>query len=203
MTTPGRQPGLLLFGHGPVTGVDEAGRGPLAGPVVAAAVTFPEGAVVAGLRDSKAIAESTRLRLAAEIRRVAIGWAVAWADPAEIDVLNILNATLLAMRRAVAGLSVPPGHVLVDGNRCPRLSCTVDAVIGGDASVPEISAASILAKVTRDAFMTRLDDRYPGYGFAGHKGYPTRAHVESLRRLGPTPVHRRSFRPVAELLGAA
>jgi len=202
VTSGSRQRGLPLFGHSPVTGVDEAGRGPLAGPVVAAAVTLSGGAVLSGLGDSKTLVESARLRLATEIRRVAIGWAVAWADPAEIDVLNILNATLLAMRRAVAGLAVPPGHVLVDGNRCPRLSCTVDAVVGGDASVPAISAASILAKVTRDALMAGLDDRYPGYGFAGHKGYPTRAHVESLRRLGPTPIHRRSFRPVAELLGA-
>jgi ribonuclease HII len=171
--------------------------------VVAAAVTLPAGPALSGLADSKTLSEATRRRLAAQIRCVSISWAVAWADPAEIDVLNILNATLLAMRRAVSGLAVPPAHVLVDGNRCPRLSCTVDAVIGGDASVPAISAASILAKVTRDAFMAGLDDRYPGYGFAGHKGYPTRAHVETLRRLGPTPMHRRSFRPVAELLGAA
>jgi ribonuclease HII len=186
-----------------VTGVDEAGRGPLAGPVVAAAVTLPAGVVVPDLADSKTLSEPVRRRLAAEIRSVAIGWAVAWADPAEIDVLNILNATMLAMGRAVAGLTIPARHVLVDGNRCPRLGCTVEAVIGGDSSVPVISAASVLAKVARDALMVGLDDRYPGYGFAGHKGYTTRAHVESLRRLGPTPVHRRSFRPVAELLGAA
>ncbi len=203
MTNPGCQADLPLFRHGPVTGVDEAGRGPLAGPVVAAAVTLPPGAIPAGLADSKTLTPSTRLRLAEEIRRVAIGWSVAWADPAEIDVLNILNATMLAMGRAVAGLPVPPAHVLVDGNRCPRLSCTVEALIRGDASVPAISAASILAKVARDAVMTHLDGVFPGYGFAGHKGYPTRAHVESLRRLGPTPAHRRSFRPVAAVLGAA
>jgi len=192
-----------MFGHGPVTGVDEAGRGPLAGPVVAAAVTLPRGAHLVGLGDSKALREPVRCRLATEIRQVAIAWAVAWADPAEIDVLNILNASMLAMRRAVAGLTVPPAHVIVDGNRCPRLPCTVDAVIGGDGIVPAISAASILAKVARDAMMVGLDDRYPGYDFASHKGYPTPAHVISLRRLGPAPVHRRSFRPVAELLGAA
>jgi len=203
MTARRRQPGLPLFGDGPVTGVDEAGRGPLAGPVVAAAVTLPVGVTVSDLADSKTLPESVRRRLAAEIRRVAIGWAVAWADPAEIDVLNILNATMLAMRRAVSGLAIPACHVLVDGNRCPRLSCTVDAVVGGDASVPVISAASILAKVARDALMAGLADRYPGYGFAGHKGYATQGHVESLRRLGPTRIHRRTFRPVAALLGAA
>lgn len=203
MKTADRQGALPLFGHGAVTGIDEAGRGPLAGPVVAAAVTFPAGLRLPRLADSKTLAVNTRLELAEEIRQVATSWAVAWADPAEIDVLNILNATMLAMRRAVAGLATPPGHALVDGNRCPRLPCTVEAVIGGDASVPAISAASILAKTVRDAIMAGLDDRYPGYGFACHKGYPTRAHVDRLRRLGPSPVHRRSFRPVAVLLGAA
>ena len=196
------QHGLPFFGDGPVVGVDEAGRGPLAGPVVAAAVMFPAGARLEGLGDSKLLSESVRLALVAGIRETAIGWAVAWADPAEIDVLNILRATMLAMRRAVERLPVRPKHVLVDGNCCPRLPCTVDAIVGGDATVPAISAASVLAKVARDEMMVRLDERYPGYGFSSHKGYPTRNHVGRLKVLGPTPVHRRSFRPVAELVRA-
>ncbi|MGD1976313.1 MAG: ribonuclease HII [Gammaproteobacteria bacterium] len=196
------QHGLPFFSDGPVVGVDEAGRGPLAGPVVAAAVMFPAGARLEGLGDSKLLSESVRLALVAGIRETAIGWAVAWADPAEIDVLNILRATMLAMRRAVERLPVRPKHVLVDGNCCPRLPCTVDAIVGGDATVPAISAASVLAKVARDEMMVRLDERYPGYGFSSHKGYPTRNHVGRLKVLGPTPVHRRSFRPVAELVRA-
>ncbi len=194
------QHGLPLFADGPVVGVDEAGRGPLAGPVVAAAVMFPAGVRLTGLGDSKLLTESVRRELVDRIRETAIGWAVAWADPAEIDVLNILRATMLAMRRAVERLPVPPKHVLVDGNCCPRLACTVDAVVGGDARIPAISAASVLAKVFRDEMMVRLDEIYPGYGFSSHKGYPTRNHVGRLRVLGPTPVHRRSFRPVAELV---
>jgi ribonuclease HII len=196
------QHGLPFFSDGPVVGVDEAGRGPLAGPVVAAAVMFPAGARLEGLGDSKMLSESVRLELVARIRETAIGWAVAWADPAEIDVLNILRATMLAMRRAVERLPLRPRHVLVDGNCCPRLPCTVDAVVGGDATIPAISAASVLAKVVRDEMMVRLDERYPGYGFSSHKGYPTRNHVGRLKVLGPTPVHRRSFRPVAELVRA-
>lgn len=203
MTGEIRQAGLPLFAEGRVVGVDEAGRGPLAGPVVAAAVILAPGPLLPGLTDSKLLSERNRLRLAARIREVAIGCAIAWADPAEIDGLNILNATMLAMRRAVERLTVRPVHVMVDGNRCPRLPCTVEAVVGGDATVPAISAASVLAKVTRDAMMVRLDAIYPGYGFSAHKGYPTRAHVARLRVLGPTPIHRRSFRPVSELLGAA
>lgn len=197
------QTSLPLFGDATVIGVDEAGRGPLAGPVVAAAVILPTTDAVPGLADSKTLPPAARLALAGRIRSVALGWSVAWADVAEIDVLNILEATMLAMRRAVEGLCLTGGHVLVDGNRCPRLGRTVEAVVRGDATVPAISAASVLAKVVRDEMMVRLDAVYPGYGFSDHKGYPTRAHVENLRALGPTPVHRRSFRPVAELTGAA
>jgi ribonuclease HII len=189
-----------MFADDAVAGVDEAGRGPLAGPVVAAAVLLCSDRPIEGLGDSKALGEAARRRAAGRIRERALGWSIAWADPAEIDSLNILNATLLAMRRAVDGLAVRPGHVLVDGNRCPRLDCTVDAVAKGDASVASISAASILAKVFRDDLMIRLDDIYPGYDFSAHKGYPTRAHVGLLRRLGPSPVHRRSFGPVASLV---
>ena len=177
------QHGLPFFSDGPVVGVDEAGRGPLAGPVVAAAVMFPAGARLEGLGDSKLLSESVRLALVAGIRETAIGWAVAWADPAEIDVLNILRATMLAMRRAVERLPVRPKHVLVDGNCCPRLPCTVDAIVGGDATVPAISAASVLAKVARDRELLALDKVYPGYGFARHKGYGTAQHLEALRLL--------------------
>jgi len=197
------QTSLPLFGGAPVIGVDEAGRGPLAGPVVAAAVVLPATDAVPGLADSKALSPAARLALAERIRSVALCWSVAWADVAEIDVLNILEATMLAMRRAVEGLAIARGHVLVDGNRCPRLGRTVEAVVRGDATVPAISAASILAKVVRDEMMVQLDDIYPGYGFSDHKGYPTRSHVKHLRALGPTPLHRRSFRPVAELTGVA
>jgi ribonuclease HII len=203
MSHPGAQSALPLFDPGLVAGVDEAGRGPLAGPVVAAAVVLPADYLLPGLGDSKAVPEKTRNRLETDIRRVAVSWAVAWADPAEIDCLNILNATLLSMRRAVEGLGVPPRHVVVDGNRCPRLDCTAEAVVGGDRLHAAISAASILAKVARDRMMLRLAEIYPVYGLARHKGYPTQAHVTALRQHGPCPVHRRSFRPVAELLGVA
>lgn len=188
-----------------MAGVDEAGRGPLAGPVVAAAVILHPERDIDGLADSKRLVAADRLELAALIRARAAAWAIAWADSAEIDALNILAASLLAMRRAVERLALAPQHVLVDGNRCPRFAATlrVEAVIGGDASVPAISAASILAKTWRDAWMERLEPRYPGYGFAQHKGYPTPAHRAALRRLGPCAAHRRSFGPVAELLARA
>ncbi len=185
---------------GPIAGVDEAGRGPLAGPVIAAAVILGEVPVAARVRDSKRLAPARRETLAHEIREQALAWAVAGAEPEEIDRLNILQATLLAMRRAVAALAVRPVRVLVDGDRCPALAVEAEAVIGGDARVACISAASILAKVERDARMVRLAARYPGYGFAAHKGYPTRAHLEALARLGPCPVHRRSFAPVRAAL---
>ena len=186
---------------GPTAGVDEAGRGPLAGPVVAAAVILDPQRPIDGLADSKALAPARREALAIEIRAVSLAWGLGWADAAEIDSLNILQATFLAMRRALAALGTAPAHVVVDGNQVPPLTglgfdCTIEAIVAGDASVPSISAASILAKCARDAHMIELDARYPGYGFAGHKGYPTAAHVAALRSLGPSPVHRRSFAPV-------
>lgn len=187
---------LSLFPDGCWAGVDEAGRGPLAGPVVAAAVILGPGNVPDGLADSKQLSPRRREILAARVRATALAWSVAWADAAEIDALNILGATLLAMRRAVLGLMVSPRHVQVDGNRCPRVACTVEAIVRGDSKVAAISAASILAKVARDRCMERLDAVYPGYGFERHKGYPTRSHMDALVSLGPSPVHRRSFRPV-------
>jgi ribonuclease HII len=186
---------------GLAAGVDEAGRGPLAGPVVAAAVVLDERRPIAGLRDSKQLPAAERERLAAEIRVRAAAWAIGWADAGEIDVLNILEATLLAMRRALLGLAVLPQRVCVDGDRLPRgamlgLACGMEAIVGGDARVSEISAASILAKTSRDAFMTRMAGIYPGYGFEQHKGYPTEDHLARLARIGPCRLHRQSFAPV-------
>jgi len=188
-----------------LAGVDEAGRGPLAGPVVAAAVILHPERNIAGLADSKVLTAASRDALAGLIMARASAWAIAWADAAEIDALNILAASMLAMRRAVDRLGVMPDHVCVDGNRCPRLAiaCSVQAVVGGDASIPAISAASILAKTWRDAWMERLELRHPGYGFARHKGYPTAEHRAALARLGPCAAHRRSFAPVARLLAGA
>jgi ribonuclease HII len=183
-----------------VAGVDEAGRGPLAGPVVAAAVILDPAHPIAGLADSKALSPRRRERLAAEIRACALAWGVGRAEVAEIDQLNILQATLLAMRRAVAALDPAPDHVLVDGNRCPAFACAAEAVIGGDRSVAAISAASIVAKVHRDALMVELDQAFPAYGFAVHKGYPTAEHLRALQAWGPCPAHRRSFAPVRRLL---
>jgi len=185
-----------------VAGVDEAGRGPLAGPVCAAAVILDPDRAPEGLADSKVLKAEVRERLAREIEAGALAYAVAFASTAEIDALNILNASLLAMRRAVEALHPGPESVLVDGNRCPDgLPCPARSIVGGDGSVPAISAASILAKVARDRWMQELDARYPGYGFARHKGYPTAAHLEVLRALGPCCEHRRSFGPVRALLG--
>ncbi|HHW79074.1 MAG TPA: ribonuclease HII [Xanthomonadaceae bacterium] len=183
-----------------IAGVDEAGRGPLAGPVVAAAVILDPAHPIAGLADSKKLSANRRERLAVEIRAKALAWALGRAEAAEIDRINILQASLLAMRRAVAALSIVPERVLVDGNRCPALTCPCQAIVKGDATVPAISAASILAKVARDAELRRLHDRYPRYGFAQHKGYPTVAHRDALRRHGPCPEHRCSFAPVAAAL---
>jgi len=183
-----------------VAGVDEAGRGPLAGPVVAAAVVLSASYPIDGLADSKTLSAPRRETLANEIRLHAIAWALGMATVEEIDQMNILQATLLAMQRAVQGLGMMPGLVLVDGNRAPRLSCPVRTVVRGDVLIKSISAASILAKVDRDAILQTLDVEYPGYGFAIHKGYPTVAHQQALRKLGPSPVHRRSFAPVARLL---
>jgi len=184
-----------------VAGVDEAGRGPLAGPVVAAAVILDPARPVRGLADSKVLEPEERERLAVLIRARALCYAVAWADAEEIDSINILQATMLAMRRALLGLRVAPQRVFVDGNRCPRTSdlgyeCSYEAVIKGDALMGCISAASILAKTTRDAMMRDLDTRYPGFSLSGHKGYPTPTHVAALTALGPSPLHRRSFSPV-------
>lgn len=183
-----------------VAGVDEAGRGPLAGPVVAAAVVLDPARPITGLADSKTLGANRRERLAEEIRAKALAWALGRADVAEIDRLNILHASLLAMQRAVAALDVAPDKVLVDGNRCPTLNCPCEAIVKGDANVPAIGAASILAKVARDAELRELHGRYPQYNFARHKGYPTAEHLDALRRYGPCPEHRRSFAPVAALL---
>ncbi|MGO9803639.1 MAG: ribonuclease HII [Steroidobacteraceae bacterium] len=184
-----------------VAGVDEAGRGPLAGPVVAAAVILDRRRRIRGLADSKTLAPAERTRLAALIRTRALAWSIAWADRDEIDCLNILEATLLAMRRALLALPVCPTHVQVDGNRCPRLEdlrlgCTYEAIVDGDAHVAAISAASILAKTCRDAMMQALDECYPGFELARHKGYGTPQHLLALRRRAPSPLHRRSFSPL-------
>ncbi len=189
-----------------IAGVDEAGRGPLAGPVVAAAVILNPRRRIDGLADSKVLAPEERERLAPIIRARSVAWAVAWADRDEIDALNILGATFLAMRRALMRLPVCPTHVQVDGNQLPRLDdlrlgCTVEAIIEGDASVAAISAASILAKTFRDAMMQRLDACYPGFKLAIHKGYGTPAHLEALRLHEPSALHRRSFIPVRLAMG--
>jgi len=181
-------------------GTDEVGRGPLAGDVVAAAVILPAEAGIDGLDDSKALLPERRLELSLSIRARAQAWAIGRASVAEIDRLNILHASMLAMQRAVTALTVQPEFVYVDGNRCPQWRYRSQAVVGGDGLVPAISAASILAKVTRDAEMEALDAEYPGYGFARHKGYATRAHLAALEKLGPCAIHRRSFAPVAERL---
>ena len=198
---------VLVQGQCRVAGVDEAGRGPLAGPVVAAAVILDPARPVRGLRDSKAVDAETRCRLAAEIRASALAWAIGWSDAGEIDVLDILQASLLAMRRALQGLSLLPGHVRVDGNRCPAVAmlgfrCSIEAIVGGDARIAEISAASILAKTSRDAWMTRIAPVYPGYGFERHKGYPTADHIRRLGELGPCRLHRQSFAPLRSLHGS-
>lgn len=190
---------------GLTAGVDEAGRGPLAGPVVAAAVILDPARPIAGIGDSKALKAARRAELAGAIRERSLAWGLGWADAAEIDSINILQATFLAMRRALLALHTAPAHVVVDGDKTPGLAglgfeCSVEAVVKGDATVECVGAASILAKVARDEFMAELDGRYPGYGLAIHKGYPTAAHVAALRRLGPSPVHRRSFGPVQSCL---
>ena len=183
-----------------LAGVDEVGRGPLVGAVVTAAVILDPARPIVGLADSKKLTAARREALAREIREKALAWALGRAEPHEIDELNILHATMLAMQRAVAALPVQPSDVLIDGNRVPALSMPARAVVKGDATVPAISAASILAKVARDAEMAALHERHPGYGFASHKGYPTPAHLDALQRLGPLPEHRRSFAPVRALL---
>ncbi|MFV0372433.1 MAG: ribonuclease HII [Azonexus sp.] len=190
----------LIVPQGRVCGVDEAGRGPLAGPVVAAAVILDPARPIAGLNDSKKLSARKREALALTIREQALAWAVAEASVEEIDRLNILHASLLAMQRAVAALQVVPERALIDGNRCPQLAMPAEAVVQGDAKVASIAAASILAKTVRDAGMLALHARYPQYGFDRHMGYPTAAHCAALAAHGASPVHRRSFAPVARQL---
>jgi ribonuclease HII len=199
-----KQPSFLQDLGFPIltAGVDEAGRGPLAGSVIAAAVILDPERPIAGLNDSKLLSASQRERLFNAIQESALAWAVGRAEVAEIDQLNIFQATLLAMQRAVLGLAVAPQHAVFDGTHCPQLSinCTTQAIIKGDQKVAAISAASILAKVTRDREMELFDQQYPGYGFAQHKGYGTEAHRQAIISLGPCEVHRRSFRGVKEYL---
>ncbi|MEY2891069.1 MAG: hypothetical protein RJA98_977 [Pseudomonadota bacterium] len=200
-SSPPEQLGLRWDAElGLIAGVDEAGRGPLAGPVVAAAVILDPDQPIAGLNDSKKLSERQRERLYDEIRAKALCCSVAEASVAEIDELNILHSTMLAMKRAVEGLRLKPSKVLVDGNRLPVLKVAAEAIVQGDALVPAISAASILAKVTRDRWCQQLHAAYPAYGFDGHKGYPTAAHVAALREHGACPEHRRSFGPVKQVL---
>lgn len=191
---------LLLKYEGNLAGVDEVGRGPLAGDVVAAAVTLDPARPIPGLQDSKKLSPRRREELALLIKERARCWSVARSSVAEIDQINILQASLLAMRRAVEALSSQPAFVLVDGNRLPAWNYAAQAVVKGDDRVAAIAAASILAKVQRDSELVSLESQYPGYGFAKHKGYPTAAHLLALRELGVTPVHRRSFAPVKNLL---
>lgn len=183
-----------------LAGVDEVGRGPLAGAVVTAAVILDPNKPIEGLMDSKKLSDKKRELLAAEIKKKALAWALGRAEAEEIDQINILQATLLAMQRALAALPMTPDHVLVDGNRCPEYAGSIEAVVGGDGCVAEISAASILAKVARDNELILLDQQYPEYGFARHKGYPTKVHIEALHQHGVTPLHRRSFAPVRAVL---
>ena len=194
------QLGLIFDVPGLIAGVDEAGRGPLAGPVVAAAVILDELKPIKGLNDSKLLTPRMRERLFDEIHAKALCFCIAQASVQEIDTLNILHATMLAMRRAVEGLRLRPNKVLVDGNRIPTLKIAAEAIVGGDAKIKSISAASILAKVHRDRLCLQLHEQHPQYGFDGHKGYPTPMHLEALRTHGACPEHRRSFAPVREVL---
>lgn len=184
-----------------IAGVDEVGRGPLAGAVVAAAVILDPKQPIVGLNDSKKLSAKRREQLAVEIRAKALAWSLGRAEVEEIDTINILQATFLAMQRALEGLCIQPDLVKIDGNRCPNLPYQMQAIVGGDATVTEISAASILAKVTRDAELVELDKQYPQYGFAKHKGYGTAQHLAALAEFGATPQHRTSFAPVKKLLG--
>lgn len=183
-----------------VAGVDEVGRGPLAGPVVAAAVILDPENPIDGLADSKKLSEKRREELAEEIKVKALSWSISRADVEEIDQINILQASLLAMKRSVETLSHPPQLALIDGNHCPELDCAMEAIIKGDSKEPAISAASILAKVARDNEMKAMEDKYPGYGFAKHKGYPTKQHREAIIKLGITDIHRKSYAPVQQQL---
>lgn len=190
----------LDFGTGRFeAGVDEVGRGPLVGAVIAAAVILDPEKPIEGLADSKKLSERKRELLAVQIKEHALAWAIGRAEPHEIDEINILQASLLAMSRAVEQLKVQPDFAWIDGNKCPRLKMPCEAVVKGDSKVPCISAASIIAKVARDNEMVELDKQYPGYGIADHKGYPTAVHLAALEKLGATPLHRRSFGPVKKL----
>lgn len=182
-----------------VAGVDEAGRGPLAGPVVVSAVVLSPGRRILGLRDSKQLSAAKRQKLAGKIKEKALAWSIVYVNANTVDQLNILQATMTGMSRAVAQLGMTPDNVLVDGNRLPELHVPAIAVVAGDSKVKAISAASILAKTARDAYMEKLDLRFPEYGFAQHKGYPTPEHLKVLRNIGPTPEHRRSFAPVQQV----
>ena len=183
-----------------IAGVDEVGRGPLAGPVVAAAGILDPANPIAGLADSKKLTEKRREALSLEIKEKALAWSIARAEVEEIDRINILQASLLAMKRAVETLSHSPELALIDGNHCPELDCRMEAIIKGDSKEPAISAASILAKVARDNEMVEMEQAYPGYGFAKHKGYPTQQHRDAILKLGITPIHRRSYAPVQRML---
>ncbi len=185
-----------------IAGVDEVGRGPLLGAVVAAAVILDPDNPIEGLTDSKKLSEKRREELAIEIKDKALCWSLGRAEVEEIDQINILQASLLAMQRAVEGLSLSPSHCLIDGNRCPNLVCSSEAIVKGDLKIPAIGAASIIAKVARDQEMLELDEQYPGYGIAQHKGYPTKLHLNALKNLGVTPIHRQSFAPVKKQLAA-
>ncbi|NWA38168.1 ribonuclease HII [Pseudomonas reactans] len=189
---------LVAEAHELVAGVDEVGRGPLCGAVVTAAVILDPNRPILGLNDSKKLTEARREKLYDEIIEKALSWHIARAEVEEIDELNILHATMLAMQRAVEGLHITPKMAMIDGNRCPKLTMPSEAVVKGDSKVPAIAAASILAKVSRDREMAAFELIYPGYGIGGHKGYPTPVHLEALARLGPTPIHRRSFAPVRQ-----
>ncbi|MEE8342941.1 MAG: ribonuclease HII [Gammaproteobacteria bacterium] len=184
-----------------LAGVDEAGRGPLAGAVVAAAVILDPVLPIEGLADSKKLPPKRRQQLATLIKAQSIAWAVGRAEVEEIDELNILQASLVAMQRAVSGLRIRPQQILVDGPHCPEMPCPAKGIVRGDATVAAISAASIIAKVTRDEEMVILDAKYPGYGLAQHKGYPSKAHIQALERLGVSPIHRKTYGPVRRLLG--
>ncbi|EHR4994708.1 ribonuclease HII [Vibrio parahaemolyticus] len=188
-------------GYQLIAGVDEVGRGPLVGDVVTAAVILDPNNPIEGLNDSKKLSEKKRLALLPEIKEKALAWAVGRCSPEEIDELNILQATMVAMQRAIAGLKVQPDLVLIDGNRCPELSMDSQAVVKGDLRVAEISAASIIAKVVRDQEMEELDKQYPQFGFAKHKGYSTKAHFEAIEQHGVISEHRKSFKPVKKALG--
>jgi ribonuclease HII len=195
--------GLALFDYANelICGVDEAGRGPLAGPVFAAAVILDPAKIIVGLRDSKKLTAARRDMLAIRIKADALAWSIAQCSEAEIDTLNILQASMLAMRRAIEGLHIQPTLALIDGNRCPVIAIRTEAIIEGDDKVPAISAASILAKTGRDAALMVLHQQYPQYAFDQHKGYPTALHMERLRAHGVSPVHRRTYAPVRALLG--